>query len=1507
MQIRLTVLGPRSAHPGRSGHHPAPASAPRAAPLGAVDVLVTAPVGTALASVAGGLADAVAAAGYEAGGGSGGGGGAVVLYAGGERLDPQRCALGEPPLVDGAVLSLHGPADPDTGHYPGYPGLPEAAVADATVHLDVVAGPDAGGVHLLHGGQVRIGRSADADVPLDDPDVSRLHCAVTVAEDGRVTIADLGSTNGTAADGVSVGAQPVPLEPGALLRIGESALRLRVPSAASAFPSAPTRLPVHADGEGHLRVAPTEGPATARPGHGPAGTRPTHRPAGTRPTHPEDPATGRSTHAEGPWTGAPPSSAPTHTAQGTWTPPNRNPDTGWTRVPQAGDPPGPGTGPASGASGPEGAYGRRDDGGRGPSGGSSAGPTHPTGHGDRPTGDGPRPAPGTPGGHGPGRAQDVRDDWRASAPAGPGGAGADGRRSHGTPEDPRHGGPAADTGRRGAPPRGGDGPRYSATDDPRYDDPSTARTRRNTAPQAGAAGRAPAGQPARGGEEPWARGGQGGRAADATPDHRHTPREATGAPAGPGGSPYGGPAAGHGGQGEGDADSGRQPRPGTGYGNAARGGQPRGQGHGEPAERAHPGGQPGATPHGGPQTGGAGYGNASRGGAPAGPSYDSTAAGHGRPGEGGAGHGGSAGQGGSGPRHGGDRTHVGTYALDAPGAQARRRGIGAWVRQLAGGKAAERGEPREDGGARDAAVRAAAEAEALQRRWPDPATVLMTALGPGPRLWERAHEHPDALAVRLGSADRLAAGGGLLPAAPVTVDLRQSGSLGLAGPRARVAGLVRSVVAQLAALHSPAALEIVLISREERLAEWSWLGWLPHLKPLRGQDCRLLLAYDVEQATARTAELTRRLEDGPLGPGWASASPAAAAAAAARHSGPYTVVVVDGAPGPAALDDTLARLAVSGPAAGIHLLCLAEAPAASPTSPLPRSYVAACAASAPFAACGVAAVLSGDVATGLQIVHGDGPAPGGIGVTGVTDAPGATGVIGATGATGATTTVTVDAVSAAWAERFARALAPLRPATAGHGGASGGSGGPPTVPLPDSARLLDELGLARATPASLMARWAAAADEVPAGGRALAVLGAGPRGPLSVDLAADGPHALIDGAAGTGKTELLRSFAASLAAAERPDRLELILVDGAGAGAGTGSGAVTGTGAGTGTATGTGTGEGLRVCTDLPHVSTHLTATDPVRMREFAQALSSELKRRAELLGPLDFTAWHARHLTGEGQGGHGDRTADAGGVAGAPGTGAARVVAPRPPADIDPPPGDTLRTLNLRAQRTASAAPAARPRPLPRLVVLVDDFDALVAPALGSPGRPAAGSVVRALEAIARDGARLGVHLVVASGRPDRTADTAAVERAGLRIALDPRPLNPAHPAHTPGTAHPAHPRDPERPHTAPASSTRSVTTAPAAAAASGGDPAPGRGRLFRPGDAAATPFQAGRVTGRIPRTATQRPTVVPLEWRRMGDPPTRRPLRELGNGPTDLALLASALQRAAQSADAPTAPALI
>ncbi|MFJ8312427.1 MULTISPECIES: FHA domain-containing protein [unclassified Streptomyces] len=1053
MQIRLTVLAPRSGH----------------AAARACDVLVTAPAGTALAAVASGLASA--ACGAEVSGAT------VVLFAGRERLDAQRRILGEPPLLDGAVLSLATPAADEPAHD-----------GPAPARLHVVAGPDAGGVHLLHGGRVGIGRSTESDVPLDDPDVSRQHCAVTVGEDGRVSVADLGSTNGTRVDGTEIGSRPVRLAPGALLRIGESALRLS-PGGPEAEPSLPTT----ADGEGHLRITPTPAPArTASPaGHGEQGS----------PAPQLGPPSGETAYSFG-------------------------------------------TSPA-------------------PFGGTS-----------------PSPSPfGTPPAS-PGTSMD---------PAGP--------RSH---------------------------------------------------------------------EESY----------------------------GPGFDALGAPSAyGHDGP-DGERDPARQSR---------RQGTPT-RGTRLPASRL--------------------------------PGPDETE--HAR--------------------------------ADLSDGGRRRGGISAWARRLTGG----RGETVPE---QAPAEQQRPAAEPLPESWPDPAALLLTALGPGPRLWEREPGHPEALAVRVGTADR-----GELAAVPVTVGLREVGSLGLAGPRERLAGLARAAIAQLAALHAPTTLEIVLISTDRarslqaRTAEWDWLGWLPQVRPAHGQDCRLLLAYDRDQATARTAELVRRLDAGPLGPGWASADQTAVAEAAARHTGPYTVVVVDGDPGSAPLRETTARLAAAGAAAGIHLLCLAEAPPASASSPLAATYETACAASLAFRECGAVALLSGDVATALRLLRIAGGRPAGYG-----------------------TVAAVDAVSRPWAERFARALAPLRT------GEAGAATGRLASSLPQSSRLLDELGLARATPASLMARWESAPDGA-------VVLGTGPHGPVGVDLASDGPHLLVEGPVGSGRTELLRAVAASLAAGARPDRLGLILVDGAGGER----------------------GEGLRPCTELPHVSTHLIASDPVRMREFAQALGAELKRRAEFLGGVGFAEWQTqREIAG-------------------------RLVGQRQPSaaesrgDLDTPGSSTLRLRPVSRSQT-DAGPS-----LPRLVVLVDDLDALVAPALGSPGRPAAGSVVRALEAVARDGERLGVHLVATTARPDRTADTELARGARHRVVLDPPPASP-----------------------------------------SPDEPSPGRGRLHQ-ADGQSVPFQGGRVTGRIPRTATLRPTVVVLEWERMGDPPARRPVRELGNGPTDLALLASALDRAASLVNA-------
>ncbi|MCT7357325.1 hypothetical protein N4P33_35070, partial [Streptomyces sp. 15-116A] len=93
MQIRLTVVDPLGlASPARD----------RAA---SCDVLVTAPAGTALAAVASALASAVS--------GGEGSSGTPVLYAGEQRLDAQRCTLGEPPLLDGAVLAVGAPGVPE--------------------------------------------------------------------------------------------------------------------------------------------------------------------------------------------------------------------------------------------------------------------------------------------------------------------------------------------------------------------------------------------------------------------------------------------------------------------------------------------------------------------------------------------------------------------------------------------------------------------------------------------------------------------------------------------------------------------------------------------------------------------------------------------------------------------------------------------------------------------------------------------------------------------------------------------------------------------------------------------------------------------------------------------------------------------------------------------------------------------------------------------------------------------------------------------------------------------------------------------------------------------------------------------------------------------------------------------------------------------------------------------------------------------------------------------------
>ncbi|AKF02918.1 FHA domain-containing protein [Sandaracinus amylolyticus] len=74
-------------------------------------------------------------------------------------------------------------------------------------------------------GTMLVGRASSGDVLIDHPSISKLHARIRRAPDGTYTLQDAGSRNGTAIDGKPVGAQEVPLVPGASVRLGDWTLR----------------------------------------------------------------------------------------------------------------------------------------------------------------------------------------------------------------------------------------------------------------------------------------------------------------------------------------------------------------------------------------------------------------------------------------------------------------------------------------------------------------------------------------------------------------------------------------------------------------------------------------------------------------------------------------------------------------------------------------------------------------------------------------------------------------------------------------------------------------------------------------------------------------------------------------------------------------------------------------------------------------------------------------------------------------------------------------------------------------------------------------------------------------------------------------------------------------------------------------------------------------------------------------------------------------------------------
>jgi len=82
-----------------------------------------------------------------------------------------------------------------------------------------------GATYLLSRPVNVLGRGADTDVRIDDPGISRRHAEVRLHADGRASVRDLGSTNGTFVDGQTV--RETELHDGDTLRVGNTALVYR--------------------------------------------------------------------------------------------------------------------------------------------------------------------------------------------------------------------------------------------------------------------------------------------------------------------------------------------------------------------------------------------------------------------------------------------------------------------------------------------------------------------------------------------------------------------------------------------------------------------------------------------------------------------------------------------------------------------------------------------------------------------------------------------------------------------------------------------------------------------------------------------------------------------------------------------------------------------------------------------------------------------------------------------------------------------------------------------------------------------------------------------------------------------------------------------------------------------------------------------------------------------------------------------------------------------------------
>lgn len=161
-------------------------------------------------------------------------------------------------------------------------------------------------------------------------------------------------------------------------------------------------------------------------------------------------------------------------------------------------------------------------------------------------------------------------------------------------------------------------------------------------------------------------------------------------------------------------------------------------------------------------------------------------------------------------------------------------------------------------------------------------------------------------------------------------------------------------------------------------------------------------------------------------------------------------------------------------------------------------------------------------------------------------------------------------------ERVARDLAPVRVVDKNESGSG----------IPTSITFSELNGIDRITATQISERWMRA----PKGLRV--TLGATSREPFEIDLETDGPHGLIAGTTGAGKSEFLQSLTVGLAANYSPERVAFLFVDYKG-------------------------GAAFKDCVRLPHSAGMVTDLDEHLAQRVLASLHAEIRKREHHLRDL--------------------------------------------------------------------------------------------------------------------------------------------------------------------------------------------------------------------------------------------------------------------------------------------------